>query len=124
MSGTIELHEFQSLWNYIQQWKGVFEQFDQNRSGAIDFNELCNGEYIFLLVSSCCLVGFTCLFESCIGSTHFKGLSLKKKICSLSILFATLKSNTVDLGVYCISITMSIPIISVGKENINTLVSF
>lgn len=80
MSGTIELHEFQSLWNYIQQWKGVFEQFDQNRSGAIDFNELCNGEYIFLLVSSCCLVGFTCLFESCIGSTHFKGLSLKKNL--------------------------------------------
>lgn len=42
MSGTIELNEFQALWNYIQQWKGVFEQFDQNRSGQIDFNELCN----------------------------------------------------------------------------------
>lgn len=48
MSGTIELNEFQALWNYIQQWKGVFEQFDQNRSGQIDFNELCNGKLIHL----------------------------------------------------------------------------
>lgn len=42
-SGTIQLHEFQSLWNYIQQWKGVFERFDSNRSGSIEAAELMQG---------------------------------------------------------------------------------
>lgn len=39
-TGTIELVEFQALWNYIQQWKGVFERFDGNRSGHIESQEL------------------------------------------------------------------------------------
>lgn len=39
-TGTIQLHEFQALWNYIQQWKGVFERFDGNRSGSIEAHEL------------------------------------------------------------------------------------
>lgn len=39
-SGQIELNEFQALWNYITQWKSVFEQFDRDRSGSIDANEL------------------------------------------------------------------------------------
>lgn len=39
-SGTIQLHEFQALWNYIQQWKSVFERFDNNRSGSIEAQEL------------------------------------------------------------------------------------
>ena len=43
-SGQIDLNEFQSLWNYIHQWKGVFDMFDRDRSGAIDANELHNGE--------------------------------------------------------------------------------
>ncbi|ELT89230.1 hypothetical protein CAPTEDRAFT_151788 [Capitella teleta] len=42
MSGTINLGEFQALWTYIQQWKGVFDQFDRDRSGFIDANELNN----------------------------------------------------------------------------------
>ena len=42
-SGTIQLHEFQALWNYIQQWKGVFERFDNNRSGSIEAQELTGG---------------------------------------------------------------------------------
>ncbi|ESN89929.1 hypothetical protein HELRODRAFT_116724 [Helobdella robusta] len=41
-SGQIEMNEFQALWNYIIQWKSVFEQFDRDRSGFIDANELCN----------------------------------------------------------------------------------
>ena len=45
-SGTIELHEFQALWNYIQQWKGVFERFDQNRSGSIEAHELQSGKKV------------------------------------------------------------------------------
>lgn len=39
-TGTIEINEFSALWNYIQQWKGVFERFDTNRSGQIEANEL------------------------------------------------------------------------------------
>jgi len=41
-SGTIGLHEFQSLWGYIQQWRGIFDMFDTNRSGHIDTNEFRN----------------------------------------------------------------------------------
>ncbi|ESP03403.1 hypothetical protein LOTGIDRAFT_199248 [Lottia gigantea] len=42
MSGTIDINEFQALYKYIDQWKGVFERFDGNRSGFIDCNELRN----------------------------------------------------------------------------------
>ncbi|XP_048248961.1 peflin-like [Haliotis rufescens] len=40
MSGTIDMNEFSALWNYIQQWRSVFERFDGNRSGAIEAQEL------------------------------------------------------------------------------------
>ncbi|KAH3710434.1 peflin-like [Dreissena polymorpha] len=39
-TGQIELAEFQALWTYIQQWKGVFERFDANRTGHIEAHEL------------------------------------------------------------------------------------
>lgn len=39
-SGTIELHEFQGLWNYLSQWRTLFDQFDRDRSGTIDAGEL------------------------------------------------------------------------------------
>lgn len=42
-TGQIELNEFQALWSYIQQWKGVFERFDGNRSGQIEAHELQQG---------------------------------------------------------------------------------
>ncbi|XP_013777757.1 peflin-like isoform X2 [Limulus polyphemus] len=35
-TNTIDIHEFVSLWNCIQQWKQCFERFDRNRSGSID----------------------------------------------------------------------------------------
>ena len=44
-TGTIELNEFAALWNYIQQWKGVFERFDTNRSGQIEAQELGQGRF-------------------------------------------------------------------------------
>ncbi len=46
-SGQIDINEFQALWNYIQQWRGVFDGFDRDRSGAIDVNELHNGKIGF-----------------------------------------------------------------------------
>lgn len=39
-SGQIDLPEFQSLWTYIQQWKAIFDQYDRDRSGHIDGQEL------------------------------------------------------------------------------------
>ncbi|CAM1322462.1 Pef1 (predicted) [Pycnogonum litorale] len=39
-SGTIDVHEFGRLWDYIQQWKYCFESYDTDRSGNIDANEL------------------------------------------------------------------------------------
>jgi len=38
--GTINIHEFQGLFNYINQWKGTFESFDRDRSGYIEHSEL------------------------------------------------------------------------------------
>jgi len=45
-TGQIELGEFQALWNYIQQWKGVFERFDGNRTGSIEAHELGQGRIV------------------------------------------------------------------------------
>ena len=39
-TGTIGVHEFNSLWNYINQWRQVFAAYDQDRSGAISEAEL------------------------------------------------------------------------------------
>ena len=39
-NGTIDLKEFQLLWQYINQWKGVFDRYDRDRSGNIDVSEL------------------------------------------------------------------------------------
>ncbi|KZC04570.1 Peflin [Dufourea novaeangliae] len=39
-SGTIDLNEFQALYNYINAWLGVFRGFDHDNSGSIQENEL------------------------------------------------------------------------------------
>lgn len=39
-SGTIGINEFQLLYNYINQWLGVFKNYDSNRSGSIEEQEL------------------------------------------------------------------------------------
>lgn len=38
--GTINIHEFGALFNYINQWKATFESFDRDRSGFIEHTEL------------------------------------------------------------------------------------
>merc|ERR1711872_347190 len=38
-SGTIDVNEFSQLYNYINQWKGIFQGFDRDMSGSIDVNE-------------------------------------------------------------------------------------
>merc|ERR1711963_535350 len=43
-TGTIDIREFQQLFQSINQWKGTFEGFDRDRSGKIEQNELEQGE--------------------------------------------------------------------------------
>ena len=45
-SGTIGVQEFGDLFNYINQWKGIFEGIDKDRSGFIEFGELTQGNYL------------------------------------------------------------------------------
>lgn len=39
-SGTIDIYEFEKLYNYINQWLQVFKTYDRDSSGHIDQNEL------------------------------------------------------------------------------------
>jgi len=39
-SGSINVTEFQGLFDYINQWRSSFAAYDQDRSGNINFNEL------------------------------------------------------------------------------------
>ncbi|XP_076232823.1 penta-EF-hand domain containing protein peflin isoform X1 [Calliopsis andreniformis] len=39
-NGTIDVYEFQALYNYINAWLGVFRGFDHDNSGSIQENEL------------------------------------------------------------------------------------
>ncbi|CAB4067541.1 unnamed protein product [Lepeophtheirus salmonis] len=44
-SGTISINEFGNLFNYINQWKAIFEGIDRDRSGFIEQHELMSGLY-------------------------------------------------------------------------------
>ncbi|XP_041069689.1 peflin isoform X2 [Carcharodon carcharias] len=38
--GKIDLYGFSALWGFLQQWRNMFQQFDRDRSGAINPQEL------------------------------------------------------------------------------------
>ncbi len=42
-SGSINLQEFSALFNYINDWKRMFESIDRDRSGFIEEAELAQG---------------------------------------------------------------------------------
>eukprot|EP00795_Rhopilema_esculentum_P001350 gene1350-15750_t len=42
-NGTIDFHEFESLWNYVTEWSRTFRNYDLDNSGAIDKRELILG---------------------------------------------------------------------------------
>ena len=53
-SGSISLHEFAGLFNYINEWKRMFEGVDTDRSGFIEAHEFAQGTaavYRFILHS-------------------------------------------------------------------------
>lgn len=39
-SGRMDVYGFSALWNFMQQWRALFQQFDGDRSGSISGNEL------------------------------------------------------------------------------------
>lgn len=43
-SGTIDVYEFEKLYNYINQWLQVFKTYDQDNSGHIEEHELTQGK--------------------------------------------------------------------------------
>jgi hypothetical protein len=42
-SGTIDINEFQLLYNYINQWLATFRTYDRDGSGHIEETELTQG---------------------------------------------------------------------------------
>lgn len=42
-SGTIDVYEFEKLFQYINQWLQVFRTYDRDSSGHIDEGELSQG---------------------------------------------------------------------------------
>jgi Ca2+-binding EF-hand superfamily protein len=46
-SRTIDIYEFQQLWNYLGEWQMLFETFDMDRTGSINVHELKQALYAF-----------------------------------------------------------------------------
>lgn len=42
-SGSIDINEFQQLFNCINQWKSVFQGYDTDKSGAVELAEMTKG---------------------------------------------------------------------------------
>lgn len=42
-SGQIDLFGFSALWDFMQRWRALFQQFDRDRSGSISGMELQQG---------------------------------------------------------------------------------
>ena len=95
-SGTIELHEFQGLWNYLSQWRTLFDQFDRDRSGTIDAGELNTG----LLCSSLQWLGFVSFEKVFLWSPYVIGQTIIFLPCDFYLLsfffFPCLISAAVD----------------------------
>lgn len=49
-SGTIDIYEFEKLFQYINQWLQVFKTYDRDGSGHIDESELTQGKHFSYLI--------------------------------------------------------------------------
>lgn len=43
-SGTVDIHAFTKLFEYVNQWLNIFKTYDRNGSGQIDDQELNQGK--------------------------------------------------------------------------------
>ncbi|OAD58281.1 Peflin [Eufriesea mexicana] len=72
-NGTIDLFEFQALYNYINAWLSVFRSFDHDNSGSIQETELnaaliqmgyrLSPEFISFLIKKCNPIGLSCTVD-------------------------------------------------------------
>lgn len=44
-SGAIEFNEFFALWQFVTDWQRTFRSYDQDNSGTIDRQELKTGTF-------------------------------------------------------------------------------
>lgn len=42
-TGSVDIHQFAKLFEYINQWLNIFKTYDRNGSGQIDDQELNQG---------------------------------------------------------------------------------
>lgn len=47
-AGSVDIHQFNKMFEYINQWLNIFKTYDRNASGLIDDQELNQGKYCLL----------------------------------------------------------------------------
>lgn len=44
-NGSVDVHQFNKMYEYINQWLNIFKTYDRNASGLIDDQELNQGMF-------------------------------------------------------------------------------
>lgn len=47
--GSVDIHQFAKMYEYINQWLNIFKTYDRNGSGLIDDQELNQGKLLPLM---------------------------------------------------------------------------
>lgn len=59
-TGRIDLFGFSALWDFMQRWRVLFQQYDRDRSGSISGMELQQGSFVKMLHSRLKLLSYSC----------------------------------------------------------------
>ena len=79
--GTITVHEFGSLFAYINQWKATFEAIDKDRSGFIEQAELNQGTILLFLFFQICTTKIRQAQLKFMNSHNYLGVSINGRQC-------------------------------------------
>ena len=79
--GTITVHEFGSLFAYINQWKATFESIDKDRSGFIEQAELNQGTTLLFLFFQICTTKIRQAQLKFMNSHNCLGVSINGRQC-------------------------------------------